>query len=309
MDIRQKIKFDLLEQVHSGTPVFKYIPEEIGEIVYCDSSNPSEGPLTSEQARKKKIKASLIGVIGLAAIWGLLYSHYIWASILSIILLWICYLIFDTSFKGKDYFVGENGYAIVDFKDNRDNIISKKIILFKDLSYLFTGEMVHKQNYSYMNTEYYFSLYYKAENNVFNIADHVKGTYNDKKPKDPMCPSGSSQEYQLMKVVEKEWTRFFFNEHKNDEEVSFAIFPDKEQTIYSNAIIIGHDYIDIGGTKYNKSNTKKIYFSNGSLVVEHINHKTKWFGFKHEGNINSIPLSDLGNKEAFLILFETFYKL
>ena len=309
MEILQKIKNDLLEQVHSGNSFFKFIPEEIGNIVYCDTSKPLEGPLTKEEARKKKIKASLIAVIGLAAIWGLLYSHYIWASILSIVLLLICYAIFDTSFKGTDYFVGENGYAVVSFEDNRDNITSKKIILFKDLSYLFTGEMIHKQNYTYMNTEYYFSLFYKSENNVFNRADNVKGSYNDKNPKDPMNPNGSSHEYQLMKAVENQWTLYFFNSHKDDEEVNFAIWPDKVETIYSDAIKIGHDYIDIGGVKYNQQNTKKVYFSNGSLVVEHINHKTKWFGFKHEGNINSIPLADLGNKKAFMMLFESFYKL
>lgn len=301
-------KNEQLERVHNGTAIFKYIPNEIGNILYCDSSIPKEEPLTESQAKKKKITSILISICGLALIWGFLYSHYIWASILSIILLLACHIIFDTSFNGKDYFAGENGYAIVEFKGNRNNITNKKIILFKDLSYLFSGEVIQRKNNYYYNTEFFFYFYYKPENDIFQKADSVTGNYCDKTPKDPMNPSGSSQEYQLMKVVEKQWTLFFLNSHKEDDEVNFAIWPDKEDTIYANVIKIGHDYIEIEGTKYNKSNTKKIYYKNGSLVIEHINYKTKWFGFKHEGNKNSIPLLNVGNSQAFLMLFENFYK-
>jgi len=53
---------------------------------------------------------------------------------------------------------------------------------------------------------------------------------------------------------------------------------------------------------------QKIYTSNGSLVIEHINHSKKFFGFIEKGNISSIPLSLLGNRQAFLIFFDRLYR-
>lgn len=66
--------------------------------------------------------------------------------------------------------------------------------------------------------------------------------------------------------------------------------------------------LDVYGTIYNPSNTKNIYTSNGNLVIEHINHSKKFFGFIEKGNISSIPLSSLGNRQAFLIFFDRLYR-
>lgn len=295
-----------LECIHSGTAVFKHIPEALGTVLYCDTNQPGEKPMTEDEARSRKIKSIAIGAIALALIWALLYSHYIWASILSVVVLLICYFFFDTTFSGTDYFMGEKGFAIVSFRDQRENITKEEVVLFDDLSNLFTGETIKKQNYSYAGTDYFFTLYKKPKNDVLDLAYQTKGTYNDKSPSDPMRPDGADFEYMLMKVVEKQWTLHFFNSHKDEPEVHFAIY--KDDTIYDDAITIGHDFIDVYGTKYNRENTKSIYFSNGSLVIEHVNHKKKWLGFVEEGDKSVIPLSMVGNRQAFLMLFESFYK-
>lgn len=301
-------KIDQLERVHAGSAIFRYIPEAIGSLLYCDTDQAKEEPLTAAEAKKKKLISIIIGVCGLALIWGFLYSHYIWASILSIVLLLCCWMYFDTSFDGADYFLGEKGWAIVSFSGTRDNITSESVYLFEELSYLFTGEVINKRNYSYTGTDYYFTFYKHPENDVYDVAFTISGSYNDKKPDDPMNPDGSDCIYQLMKAVERQWTLLFFNSHKDDDEINFAI-SDKENRLFSDAITIGHDYIDVGGTRYNHANTKKIYSSNGSLVIEHINHKTKWFGFKEEGDKHAIPLAQVGNRQAFLMLFESFYQI
>ena len=294
-----------LKCILAGTSIFKHIPEAIGNVLYCDTSQPNEMPMTEQQARSRKIKSIAIGAIALSLIWAFLYSHYIWATILSALALYICYVIYDTTFSGTDYFMGEKGFAIVSFKDQRDNITKEEVVLFDELSNFFTGEIIKKQNYSYAGTDYYFSLYKKPENEVFDLAYHTEGSYNEKSPKDPMRPSGASFEYLLMKVVEKQWTLYFFNAHRNEPEVSFSII--KDESMYSDVITIGHDYIDVYGTRYNQENTKRIYFSNGNLVIEHMNHKKKLFGFIEEGDKSVIPLSYIGNRQAFLMLFESFY--
>ena len=121
-----------------------------------------------------------------------------------------------------------------------------------------------------------------------------------------MNPEGASPEYCFMKELEKVWTLYFFNEHKNDSITQFPLI--KDNHIYSDAISVSRDFIDIYGVKYTQGNTKKIYISNGLLIVEHENHSKRLLGLIEKGNISSIPLSDLGNRQAFLLLFNSFYK-
>lgn len=114
-----------------------------------------------------------------------------------------------------------------------------------------------------------------------------------------MNPNGANEEYSMMKMVEKVWTTHFVLEHSQDGKVKFGIL--NEETLYSDALSISRNEVDVYGTIYNPSNTKNIYTSNGNLVIEHINHSKKFFGFIEKGNISSIPLSSLGNRQAFLI--------
>lgn len=45
---------DLLKQLKEGNSPFRYIPDDIGEIVYCNSTNPKGAPdrLPCGQGRK-----------------------------------------------------------------------------------------------------------------------------------------------------------------------------------------------------------------------------------------------------------------
>ena len=119
-------------------------------------------------------------------------------------------------------------------------------------------------------------------------------------------PNGANEEYSMMKMVEKVWTTHFVLEHSQDGKVKFGIL--NEETLYSDALSISRNEVDVYGTIYNPSNTKNIYTSNGNLVIEHINHSKKFFGFIEKGNISSIPLSSLGNRQAFLIFFDRLYR-
>lgn len=209
---------------------------------------------------------------------------------------------------GTDYFVGEQGFAVVNFVDSRTNITSKKIILFKDLSYLFTGETIKKMNYSYAGTDYYFALYKKlnSDGEHYDLAYNAIGSYSDKNPEDTMNPKGASEEYCMLKKVEQVWTLFFFESHKFDRELTFPMF--KDNVIFSDALILNNNGVCVDGVRYNRENTKRIYFSNGQLVIEHQNHSKQFFGLVEHGDISGIPLSELGNRRAFLMLFDKIYK-
>ena len=301
-------KIDQLEKLHIGKSIYKYIPENIGNILYCDTTEPKEYPLTPQQTSKRKILGMLFCIISLSLYWGVLYEHYIWGIIITIVICIITLTVYNTSFSGVDYFIGDKGFSIIEFSGRRDNIANKQIWQFDDLSYLFTGECVKKVNFSYSGTDYYFSFYKKLnpDGKTYDIAYTTTRSYSDKSPKDPMNPEGASPEYCFMKELEKIWTLHFFNKHKNAPITQFPLI--KDNSIYSDAIAVCRDYIDIYGVKYNQSNTKNIYISNGQLIVEHENHSKKFLGLIEKGNISSIPLSDLGNRQAFMLLFNSFYK-
>lgn len=297
-----------LEKLHSGNSIYKHIPDAIGNILYCDTTEPKEHPLTSRQVKRKKMLGIFFCSISLSLYWGFLYEHYIWGIIITIIVLIATIGICDTSFSGIDYFIGDKGFSVVEFSRTRDNITNEKVCLFNDLAYLFTGERINKINFSYSGTDYYFTFYNKlnSDGKTYDVAYNITGAYSDKSPKDPMNPNGADPEYCFMKRVEKEWTLHFFNEHKTDKSISFPLI--KEDEIYADAIIFNPVSIDIYGVKYDQYNTKRIYFSNGQLIIEHKNHSKKLLGLIEKGNISSIPLSDLGNRQAFLMLFENLYK-
>lgn len=301
-------KNEQLDRIAAQTAIFKHIPEEIGNVLYCDSNQPNSEPLSEGEAKRKKIIAISMCAIILILYWIFLYDHYIWGGIITVLAVLITAGISDTTFSGTDYFVGDKGFATVSFFGTRDNITSVNVHLFKDFEYFFTGECINKMNYTYSNTSYYFSIYGKLDEstNQYNRIFFSEGTYDDKRPNDTFNPNGANEEYCMLKIVEKVWSSFFVLSHAADEKVNFGLL--KDDVLYSDAITIGLNKIDVYGTLYNSANTKSIYTSNGNLVIEHINHSKKLFGFIENGDISSIPLSSLGNRQAFLVFFDRLYK-
>lgn len=303
----KKWKESQLELLGSNESIFKYIPNELGNILYCDTNNSNDVPLSPQEARKRKIIGYSVSSLILIGYWAFFYEHYIWGIILTLVVLFFAVAFCDTTFAGADYFVGENGFAIVKFADSRTNITNKEIILFKDLSFLFTGEIVKKKNYSYFATDYYFAIYKKLnkDGNYYDLAYNSIGSYCDKAPEDVMNPKEANEEYCMLKKVEQVWTMFFFESYKSAKELTFPMIKDK--VIYSDALILNNNGIDVNGVQYNRENTKRIYFSNGRLIIEHQNHSKKYFGLVEHGDISEIPLSELGNRRAFLMLFDRIY--
>ncbi|MBO5445471.1 MAG: hypothetical protein J5995_09070 [Muribaculaceae bacterium] len=300
-------KSEQLDKIAAQIAVFRHIPEEIGNVLYCDTNQPNSEPLSPIVAKRKKIIAVIVCALVLILYWIFLYNHYIWGGIITILAIIITGMVSDSTFSGSDYFVGDKGFATVSFWGTRDNIISVNILLFKDIEYFFTGECINKMNYTYNNTSYYFSIYGKLDEstNQYNNIFFSEGAYDDKRPTDAFNPKGANEEYCMLKIVEKIWTSFFVLSHASDDKVNFDLIND--EVINSDAITISRNEINVYGTLYNSSNTKRIYTSNGNLVIEHINHSKKLFGFIENGDISSIPLSSLGNRQAFLIFFDRLY--
>ena len=60
--------------------------------------------------------------------------------------------------------------------------------------------------------------------------------------------------------------------------------------------------------EYNRETLKNLWFENGNLVIEHVNHSKKLFGLVEKGDIERIPLTNIGNKKLFMLYLQTVIK-
>ena len=72
---------------------------------------------------------------------------------------------------------------------------------------------------------------------------------------------------------------------------------------------VSQDAIIVGQREYNRDTLKNIWFENGDLVLEHVNHSKKFLGLVEKGNIDHIPLKDIGNRKLFMLYLQTVIKL
>ena len=251
--------------------------------------------------------------MSLSLIWILLASHYIIASILTLIALFICWAIFDTSFKGKDFFVGDKGFAVFDFDKDRKNFTQKKVILFDDMSHIISGEVrkYERKKYGgseYKETSFFFGAFSKpeesGENVIFKSLHAETGIYEDENPRDEYYPHKPIGYYTFTKFVDKMWTYYFVKMHENDLIVTFPV-SHNGQIAFN--IALSPDVILIGNKEYSAENTKSRTIKDGKFIIEDVNHEKKFLGLKEVGDINAVPLSEIGNSKAFLFFYNKFY--
>lgn len=301
-----RIEDHLLESLKNGDTIFKYIPDNIGEIVYCDSSNPKAEADTKEQTRNKILWSVGIPVAIVAFCWLVFNESPFFDSIATIIM--VATAIYGIgkclSFNGTDYFVGTEGAAEVCFDKNRDNVISKKEVLYDDFEDIVTSETRNYKNGSYIGTKYYFVIYGKENENERKVIYSIADEYNQEKPGNYY----TDQKYRFWKSIERNWSRYKLNLLKDTlnegKDIGFNLYTEKG--FLNNYITFKGNQVKIGATIYDKNNVKNIGFNNGNLIIENTNHSTKFFGLIEKGDKETIPLSMIGNRELFFTFFQFF---
>lgn len=317
MNLIEQQSKNLMEAIEKNEAPFRYIPSEIGELKFCYTNNIKLEPY-SKQERNKKLFIWIGSCIAISlACWFIFNNSPTFDTIVSIIAFIVIIKTIKslTSFKGKDYFVGDNGFAILEFDRSRDNIVSKAIHSYDDFSELITGETIKKQNGAYIGTDYFFGFFSKPISTE-NGSSRVKlildegGTHNQQKQKDDQL----NEHYVFWKQIEEIWTRRKLKEliaENSLSEVTFSILhsPKNEDKWYATPYVtISNEAITVSGREYNRETLKNIWFENGNLVIEHINHNKKFFGLVEKGNIERIPLTNIGNKKLFMLYLQTVIK-
>lgn len=317
MNLVEQQSKDLMDAIAKNEAPFRFIPTEIGELKFCCTNNIKSEPYT-KQEKNKKLFTWIGSCVAIAvACWLIFNNSPIFDTIISIIALIVIIKTINniTKFKGKDYFVGDAGFAVVEFEKNRDNIVSKSIHKYDDFSELITGETIKKQNGVYIGTDYFFGFFSKPISTE-NGSSRVKlildesGTYNQEKPKEIQF----NEHYTFWKQIEDIWTKRKLSEllaQNRLSEVTFSLLhspKNVDKWLATPYITISNDAIIVGGREYNSKTFKKLWFENGNLVIEHVNHSKKLFGLIEKGNIERIPLTNIGNKKLFFLYLQTVIK-
>lgn len=312
MHLADQLSKDLLASIEKGDAPFKYIPEEVGNLKFCYTDNVKAEPYTKEVKRKKLLSWIGGSIAVAAACWLLFNNSPVFDSIVSVICLIVIIKTISnlSNFKGTDYFVGDKGFAIVKFEKNRDNIVSKSIHQYSDFSELITGETIKKQNGAYVGTDYFFGFFGKPDsNNRVKLILDEGGSHHQQKPKD----DPSSPHYTFWKKIEEIWTAQKLEEllANPDESVTFSILHSDKNDINWFAtpyIRITPNAIFVSEREYNRDTLKNLWFENGNLVIEHVNHSKKLFGLIEKGNIEHIPMTNVGNRKLFMLYLSSIIK-
>lgn len=288
-----------VEQLGTTENFFKVIPQNIGEIQYCSSTNPKA---EKDSAKTRAIQYLLaIGIPVLMIILvAVLSSSPVFIAIVAVVSLFVLircvYKI--SSFHGMDFFVGNKGVARLTFKDDRNNAKIIDEILFEDAAD-YTSKEVHRyHNRSYVGTE---------------IEKKFWGEVNEKGQRSVLggwtgTISKDGIEYKFMQQAESAWSVYYFSKVKdqfaNEHKISFNVYTDKG--FINDYFIFENETLQVSDRIYDKSTLKDVRIGNGVLIIEHVNHSTKLFGLIKKGNQEEIPIHMIANSKVFMMFFQDF---
>lgn len=135
---------DLFNRLKKGERFFGCVPREVGDIVYCDTNNPSKEPEENyvrtrfEQKIMIWIVSIVFPLIGLVCYPICRKTPLVYEILVAIMLLVWGFIVtkrfLPVKFKGTDFFVGTRGIARLDFEGDRDRIVKKDILLYADVA-------------------------------------------------------------------------------------------------------------------------------------------------------------------------------
>lgn len=282
--------------------IFFKLPKNIGKIISGHTT------LTKEVDSRtwKDTILSYVKSIGIALIISVViiflftirnqYVIIILEFILLAISIWFTHDV--NKFEHVNTFVGINGFAEFECKNNIENTTKSFEINFKEITDLLRVTEVVKRNFAYAHTNFGFVW---LNNN--RIIKEVNGCYFSEEGN----PEKTYTSYWLNHFSERYWTIYLLDNMENELEtkgyLEFFLYSFSNNQYLKNPYIqLGIGYIkfitDKGIVTYNFNEIKKVYKRGTSLFIEHTNYEKKFLFFEN-GNKNGIPLMNLSNREFF----------
>lgn len=301
----------VIADINAGTSFVKVVPDNIGDLVYFDTSEPKAEPLADSVYTRRKIIAAVVTIAAIAGIWVWLYAHIGWAIFLTLVAAFIGYLFFgDQYFGGQDYFIGSEGYAKYHFDTNRENILEKEGHRFDEGFILMHKEVVKYKNGFYDGTDYSFAYLSKPnEENISTTVDEIYASYNHKEG----GGNTGNAEYDFWYHIEDQITsNYLYAAGKLLEAgkmvpIFMAVKEEDKKWMAGAVIHLGPGVIQYGNKTYTKDDLKRVYINRGVVYFEDANYSNKMFGLKKTGEKMAIPLEMIGNRKAFIMLLAKLY--
>ena len=132
-----------VEKLKEGNHFFGFVPNNIGEMVYCDSSNIFATKEESHKTQRVVQWIFLVSSVGWSLLFYYLYTDAterlgnLWLFFMIVSIITACVSLFKlltpVVFKGIDYFVGKEGFALIHFKGSRTTFVKNEIVHFRDI--------------------------------------------------------------------------------------------------------------------------------------------------------------------------------
>lgn len=309
LDSKDYPQHRIISDIYAGVSFVKVKPDDIGEIIYFDTNEPTAVPLDDKVYLRRKILIVITLLMVLSIIWIINISLFL-KIFFSIIALFRGYLFFRSQFyNGMDYFVGVEGCAIYYFEGNRQNCLPIKAHRF-DQGY----SVVHKESVLYKKYSVEMIFSYKLvgipdNTGHVSIIDEIDGKYKDK------FVGGNTGDinYDFWYKIEEHICTNYLQEA---EELlkSERLVPFYELEIRKDGILGVRAYIQLGqeaifynGKKYKKNDIKRVYIKRDIIYFEDSYYSCNLLGIKEAGEKISINLDSLTNRKAFLNLLFKLY--
>lgn len=323
--IHEEARKEQLGKIKTGNSVFGLIPHEIGEIVFCDSDTWDEKAPTREETNRSRIWTFVISAGIISLFWVIFPNATVLGVIISIAvsLLAILLMTMAGDFSGTDYFIGEEGFAVMKFKNSRDNFTKKDIVRFSDVSDVVDYDLEYydsKGKYEHSMYSYCFHNVFGKKLNNINASYAFTGLHK-KHPSQKI-------DYRFWKRLEDAWYDFYIKKlayinKKMGDTFVFVMFEstNKKDLSRCNAapfVIIEEEKLTIWGRTYTPENIGRIYIDKGvsnethekkgKLVIEGTDYTPQKLLKKESGTIERIPLSNVGNCRIFIKVIEKYIR-
>ena len=302
---------ELIADIHAGTSFVKVKPENIGELIYFDSTLPKEAPDPSAVSRKRK-RTLLYSLAALVVLWGVSLlvtpDALFWPFILTFVIITVALVIlFGTIFSGTDLFVGTEGFAEYSFQKNRDNVEKKECRFDEGSVLLFTSATRYK-NEKRTGTDYCMRFMGKPDrgdivNTIYRLDIGSKGFIRKDGQSGDAYPD-------FMYQVEKQFTTLFLDKARAaleaGEEVSFYPLRYDGDWMLETPIRLSKEAIHYAGKVYVGEALKRVSIQSPPEI---------WFQSEDESagllkrmkHLVKVPLEIIGNRKAFETLLLELY--